>query len=98
MASVKQSEMPSGRKSKQKRICGDELWVCQVKKYTIDRSEDKTKKISQHKAKIQAKNIYVSVYICIFVCVWVCEKTETWRFNPDTQDLPEFVASENKEN
>lgn len=41
-----------------------------------------TKKISQHKAKIQA------------VCV--CKKPETWRFNPDTQDLPEFVASENK--
>ena len=38
------------------------------------------------------------MYMYICVCVWVCEKTETWRFNPDTQDLPEFVASENKEN
>ena len=87
--------MPSGRKSKQKRTCEDELWVCQVKKYTIDRSEDKTKKISQHKAKIQAIYIYIYIYTCI--CVWVCEKRDM-EINPDTQDLPEFVASENKKN
>lgn len=55
MASMKQSERPSGRNCQNKKAHRDELWVCQVKKYSIDRSEDKIKRKSQHKAKIQAK-------------------------------------------
>jgi len=41
MASMKQWEMPSGRNCQNKKAHRDELCVCQVKRYSVDRSEDK---------------------------------------------------------
>lgn len=54
VASMKQSEMPSGRNCRNKKACGDELWVCQVKIYSVDQ-KIKSREKSQYKAKIQAK-------------------------------------------
>lgn len=52
-ACIKQSEMPSGRKCQNKKAHGDKLYVCQVKKYSVDQKINSRK--SQYKAKIQPK-------------------------------------------
>lgn len=81
VASMKQSEMPSGRNCRNKKACGDELRVCQVKIYSVDQ-KIKSREKSQYKAKIQAKI--------------VCRKKETWRINPEIYHLPEFLGNEDK--
>lgn len=81
VASMKQSEMPSGRNCRNKKACGDELWVCQVKIYSVDQ-KIKSREKSQYKAKIQAKI--------------VCRKKETWRINPEIYHLPEFLGNEDE--
>lgn len=55
MASMKQSEIPSGRNCQNKKAHGDELCICQVKKYSVDRSEDKVKRKFSIKPKYRQK-------------------------------------------